>query len=100
MTDEEQTRLAEIEARLTATTPAPWEWRLDTELVNPNLYLEFESSKDDGPAYWQKMHEATVLAALWCNDSTADLEMSDANRQFVANAPTDIAWLIEQLRKK
>jgi hypothetical protein len=100
MTDAEMARLDEIESRLRAATPAPWVWRDDTQLVNPNLYQEFMVSVNDGPAYWAKRDKATVLEACWCNEGTADLAASGADRQLVVNAPTDIAWLIAQLRKK
>ena len=92
-------RLGEIKARLAAATPGPWSWRHDTHLVNPNLHQEFEVSANDGPDYWAKRDKATVLEAFWCNDGTADLDASDADRQLVVNAPTDIAWLIARIEE-
>lgn len=63
-------------------TPGPWEWRGDDHvLVSPALYRQWFASNYD--------HENSpfVLLGVWQNDSTASIDVSDANARLIAAAP-------------
>lgn len=67
-------RLKEIRERLEKATPGPW------QMAN---------------------HRGAVNVYRIDNDMTANEAMRsfEANRQFIESAPSDIAWLIEQIEK-
>jgi hypothetical protein len=93
-------RLAEIEARLTAAPEGPWWWSRSYELFD-----------DDGDGKHWGLHNAASEAkrsVLDFNTVTFTTQPNDIYGkpldqspvfQLIANAPSDIAWLIEQVRR-
>ena len=92
MTDKQ--RLAEIEARLKAALPGPWVFNERADAIfNRDAYNAWVANNHQGDRPY-------ALEAMWCNDGTTDFNGSEANRSLIINAPTDIAWLIEQLKAR
>ena len=77
------TRLAEIEQRLQAATPGPWfaHYEQDGEPTIP-----FVSDSDDEE--W----DGRLLLNV-------DSDREDADAAFIAHAPDDIRYLLEQVRR-
>jgi len=83
-------RLAEIEARLKAATPGPWAWWRDPSLVEDGVYA---------PKHPDTQYDADgklVDACTVCRGMTGPTR--EANAQFIAAAPDDIAYLLELAR--
>lgn len=100
-TSPETLRLQEIEARLRAAPAGPWSWSHSYELVGLD---------DIERKHWclhnpESEAEGMCIDGFLVLDSTEAVDFvgeSIARRpafQLIANAPTDIAWLIEQLRE-
>ena len=83
-------RLAEIEARLKAATPGPWAWWRDPSLVEDGVYA---------PKHPDTQYDADgklVDACTVCRGMTGPTR--EANAQFIASAPEDVAFLLSLVR--
>lgn len=67
----------EIQARLDAATPGPWE-RYAGEIASTDELRK-------------------VVGQAWVYRSTWELVLSDPDADLIANAPTDLAYLLTQL---
>jgi hypothetical protein len=80
--------LAEIEARLKAATPGPWHFNRDYEVI--------EGVMNDGP-HWEldtpSMEHIGFIAI-----PNAPYPADEYNIELIANAPTDIAALIKEVK--
>ena len=74
-------RVGEIEARLAAATPGPWEVRTD-------------DLTDDVDVVHDQEHVSFVAS---CGHKAQPGIYADA--EFIANAPADVAYLLAELRK-
>ena len=97
MTDE--TRLAQIEARLKAATPGPWAWANTGEkCYGANVGAEVIAEDDEEAEHplagdlSDREDDYQVLQPI------AELSHQNCARdaEFIADAPADIAWLIAQ----
>lgn len=75
--------LAAIEARLRAATPGPWA-EVTTE------------DSSCGRVYAIGRNDEALVACVSCNDFECH-PMCDADAEFIANAPTDIAALLAEV---
>lgn len=75
--------LAPIEARLAAATPGPWEWDAsilgDLQTLRAGLAMVLDADGD------------------YCGSAWVDISEPDA--ELIANAPTDLAALIEEVKR-
>jgi len=78
-------RLAEIKQRRAAVTPQPWEHRFGDKGNVHGVYF--------GPTTQQ------CIAPLVGGRGNFGAEEEHANAQFIAHAPSDIAWLIEEVER-
>ena len=77
-------RLREIEERLEAATPGPWTWdEFDAYLWGPNM--EMVADAPDGQIRMRGVGAKLPIKA---------------NAALIANAPADILWLIDRLKKE
>jgi len=92
-------RIAEIEARLSATSPGPWEpsqganadgKKLATTGVEKAAFLALSVNDNESPL-WLVVTPDVIPAA------TGDGPRAKANAEFIANAPGDIAYLLGEL---
>jgi hypothetical protein len=84
MTDEE---LEKIKTRLKKASPGPWHFAGDEEEIEEGMF--------PGPHWIVDLPDLTHIGYI---AKTADsLEEGAANAEFVANAPTDIAALLEEV---
>ena len=83
-------RIQEIEQRLNAATPGPWEWWRDPSLVEDGVH---------GPQHPEAEYKDGVLvdAVTVCRGMTGPNR--EANAQFLASAPEDIRWLLSALKE-
>ena len=95
-------RLAEIETRLTETSPGPWEAsrgatsdgsEFVTTEVQKAAFLALSLNDDESPL-WLVVSDEVIPAA------TGDGPKAQANAEFIANAPTDIVYLLDLARKQ
>ena len=82
-------RLAEIRVRLEAATPGPW---FATSCPDKH--------SDDGPDFWlidavPSPNQETEVAEI-CHKPGGK---SGHNADFIAHAPEDIAWLLEEVKR-
>jgi hypothetical protein len=73
-------RLAEIRARLEAATPGPWEWDYNT--LGSDI---------------AEVAEPSLTCGRYCIGGSVRIDIKADDAQFIAHAPEDIAWLLEQL---
>lgn len=73
----------EIRARLEAATPGPWETDVDYPYRQKGI-----------------LHFKSVGAAIWWGSIPSANQEMKSNAEFIANAPTDIAYLLDELRKQ
>lgn len=94
-------RIAEIEARLSAISPGPWEptqganadgKKLATTGAEKAAFLALSINDNDSPL-WLVATPEVIPAA------TGDGPRAQVNAEFIANAPEDIAYLLAELRK-
>jgi hypothetical protein len=71
-----------IAARLAAATPG--QWRVE----------ECSSHHDEPEDVVIVADNKTVVSAAWCNDSTADLDITLADADLIAHAPDDLRALL------
>jgi hypothetical protein len=84
-------RIDEIERRLKAATPG--EWRYDTyNHIYAEQGKEHVCSIPDHPADGLFLPEQSQERGAWYRES-------EANARLIAHAPTDIAYLLDELRK-
>lgn len=81
MSDDIEKRLAEIRARLAAATPGSWR----AELEPGNDRVIWDRNGDWVANVHSAGDETNVIA----------FDQSAADTVFIANAPADIAWLLE-----
>lgn len=72
-------RIAQIQARLDAATPGPWEDRVDDRTDEVDVFHDQE--------------QVSFVAS--CGDKSQPRVLADA--MFIANAPEDVAFLLSQL---
>lgn len=73
-------RFEEIRARLDDATPGPWEW--DWSTLGSDI---------------AEVAEPSLSCGSYCLGGTARIDIKAADAQFIANAPEDIAWLLDQV---
>ncbi len=80
-------RLKEIKARLEEATPGPWRWEMDrhTALRGPNHQDVFHTYG------YERMGDR--------GDSGLTIDEEDPDAILIANAPTDIAWLVQRVEE-
>jgi hypothetical protein len=81
-------RLTEIEARLKAATPGPW------VAGRPDM-----GTLVDGVESKWIYDQREQYVAVASGRIDGEWEEVMANAHLIANAPSDIAWLIEQVRR-
>lgn len=86
-------RIEEIEARLKAATQGPWEF--DGNEIN-NV-PDYES---DNPAPWATVMECRVECMSYCYGGSPAMDITPENKALIESAPTDIAYLLAELRKR
>jgi hypothetical protein len=88
----------EIEARLNAATPGPWQWSPEEDTwgdCGPNLEtVERGQVYSDG----SQGAEAQVIGS-WGHDANG-ISVADGDAEFIAHSPTDVAFLLTELRKR
>ena len=103
------TRIDEIKARLEKATPGPWAWAHIGEKVNGYVIGNAVNGKGEdlsGHVEFFDYDEESgdiVETHLTFHEVVGDHEASTCNyadATFIAHAPDDIAWLIEQLEAK
>lgn len=82
-------RLAEIKARLAAATPGPWAEQLHPEISPPHK-----------PRVHGHMDTTLVCEVGNAEDWVRAYDEWQANADFIAHAPEDIAWLVAELEQK
>jgi hypothetical protein len=97
-------QLAEIEARLTAATPGPWAWGdgwRDLIYLGPD---QFEGADKYADLQLTGRDQRTIIGIridhyepIWDTATPAD-EPNEADREFIAHAPADIAVLVEAVK--
>ena len=90
-------RIVEIEARLNAATPGPWEATHRPKLPNENDPDILAARRDElggepGSSIWA--NEEQIWGSLWPSRNGS----ADAN--FIAHSPSDVAYLLAELRKR
>ena len=85
MSENTDPRLGEIEARLAAATPGPWRVR-ECPPCTERGRLEVDIWDEPG----------NLMVTGWCDDD----EFHAPDAAFIANAPTDIAYLLTELRRR
>lgn len=85
-------RLAEIEARLNAATPGPWEFGYN-EINN------VPDHESDNPVPWAQVMECEVSCGSYCYGGSVKMDISPADRALIESAPADIAYLLAELKK-
>ena len=78
-------RITEIENRLNAATPGPWRVR-ECPPCTERGRLEVNIWDEPG----------NLLITDWCDDD----EFHRPDAEFIANAPSDVAYLLAELRKR
>jgi len=86
MSQNEELDLHAIEQRLLRATPGPWRFYRKSDLP---------LRVDDGQGYDKK--GSHLISLDWPNNDA--IIFKDADGEFIANAPTDIAALIEEVRR-
>ena len=84
-------RIKGIEARLSAAVPGPW---VKHDFGYPGQEEPSSIVVHAGKFDWQAISEGEFIASIPAWDS-----QEDANAEFIANAPADIAYLLAELRK-
>jgi hypothetical protein len=86
-------RIAEIEARVEAATPAPWLQGKDVKM--PHMKWEgYVTVYCDDPEEPTSPPERILL------EMNPHYEKIEEDARFIANAPTDIRFLLEQLKER
>lgn len=90
------TQRSEIRARLKAGTPGPW----DIEFAGDGSEYNTEKWPQvlHGPASRMKW-ESPEATAEWGHSISSIDELSDADADLIAKAPTDIAALLEEVEQ-
>lgn len=86
-------RIEEIEARLKAATPGPWEF--DGNEINNVPDYESET-----PAPWATVLECRVDCMSYCYGGSLAMDITPENKALIESAPADIAYLLAELRKR
>lgn len=84
-----------IEARLKAATPGPWVW--EGESAEP--WPQSENSLVTGYVPDGEKYPESILDG-WGHDASGISIQKDADGELIANAPTDIAYLLAELKKR
>lgn len=81
-------RVGEIEDRLNAATPGPWKANKDGTI--------------DGTDYAEVICRGQVDCMSYCYGGTSVIEGDNlaADAEFIAHAPSDVAYLLAELRKR
>jgi len=97
-------QLAEIEARLKAATPGPWTWGdgwRDLIYLGPD---QFEGADKYADLQLTGRDQRTIIGIridhyepIWDTATPAD-EPNEADREFIAHAPADVAALVEHVK--
>lgn len=86
-------RLDAIQKRIEAATPGPWEFEYD-EITNAPDYAS------ERPAPWTQVMECEVSCRSYCYGGSINMAISPENRTLIANAPSDVAFLLDLVRKQ
>lgn len=87
--------IEEIKARREKITPGPWESHLDGRQVN--TIAQFNECRVKNWAGDRNRHICTLTDGEYC--MYVHLHEQESNAQFIANAPTDIDWLIAEVER-
>lgn len=97
----DDTRLAEIRARLAAATPGPW-YVNQLDDVFSMSFVAVGTSPDDGTGDYASNRYDTLVAATLvqqpryvCHDD----DRWDENAALIAHAPADIAYLLAEVKR-
>lgn len=94
-----QKRLAEIEARLKAATPGPWVDHCEDSCEKALKGVSCPDGLCGTYAIAETLHsDVTVQVFAPQGDYRKRDHRVSANAELIANAPADIAWLIDELR--
>lgn len=83
--------LDEIRQRAAAATRGPWTWS--------GWALEGRAGERGVYEYDTEVIEFTHMEGTCCSPCEVGLEGSDADREFIAAARTDIEWLIAEVER-
>lgn len=86
-------RLGEIEGRLGAATPGPWDFA-GNEIDNIPDYASAN------PVPWAQVMECEVSCMSYCYGGSINMTISEGNREFISHSPADVAYLLAELRKR
>lgn len=79
-------RVGEIEERLNAATPGGWEWDCNDIVQTGNE--------------WRTVVENTVSCGSYCYGGSVEQTVSQEDKAFITHAPSDVAYLLAELRKR
>ena len=90
-------RLDEIQARLEAATPGPW-GVMKLPSTHPDAGKPYVYTRND---VYPEGHVQDVFGGVVCIFSNGDPDWPhQVNAELVANAPTDIAWLLDEIERQ
>jgi hypothetical protein len=95
-------RVAEIKERAEKATPGPWKWvetpsahTLDSPANSPDKEWDGITPLEIYHAFDKLQGKPdSVLWGNWCNDSTADVGVGEADAAFIFHAREDVPYLL------